>query len=114
MNRGIVVEFKRFGSRKKLCKPGLGVGSVATQFSEGRTIFYLITKAKSSEKPTLQSFTDAIDALAVESVKLKIDKLSIPNLGCSLDKLEWTEVRSIIITKSPPLSIQIRACHLVL
>ncbi len=107
MNRGIVVEFKHFGSRRELRKPGLGVGSVATQFSEGCTIFYLITKAKSSDKPTLQSFTDAVDALAVECVKLKIDKLAIPHLGYGLDELERIEVSLHHYYKIFPLSIKL-------
>lgn len=119
MGKGIAVEFKkRFSSVTALKLQQKKVGEVATlkltanqqrTFAtqskvpepEGgfkdRHIFYMITKPKYFHKPTMDAFTRSLLALKEAALADNVGVLSMPRIGCGLDKLEWKVVKQLIL-----------------
>lgn len=55
MGKGIAIEFKkRFGGVDELKRQKAGVGGLAVLLRDNRPIYYLVTKEKYWNKPTLQ------------------------------------------------------------
>ena len=98
MGAGIALQFRRkFGNisnlkRQKGCVRYLreisGTGS--------RYIFYLITKERFFHKPMYDSLEKTLIELHTICKRLDISSISIPKLGCGLDKLEWKKVKYMI------------------
>lgn len=61
-----------------------------------RCIFYLVTKAISSGKPTYESLRKSLEELHINCQKFGVKKLAIPRIGCGLDKLDWDKVKNFI------------------
>lgn len=99
MGAGIAREFRsRFGQveglKRQVTKfPGL---AILHDKIKNRFIYYLVTKERYFHKPTYESLTSSLGLLKQHMVENKILKLSIPCLGCGLDKLEWSRVQGII------------------
>lgn len=88
MGKGVAVEFKnRFGCVQELLSQKKGVGGVAILSIDGKKIFYLVTKEKYYLKPTYESLTNCLKELAEECIQLDIKKISMPKIGCGLDKI---------------------------
>ncbi|KAK3598478.1 hypothetical protein CHS0354_039566 [Potamilus streckersoni] len=97
MGKGIAVAFKeKFGKVDYLKSQGKKVGEVAYLIKDGRYIYYLITKEKANDKPTYEDFKKSLQHLKKHCVFAKVAHLSMPRLGCGLDKLEWSKVEQII------------------
>ncbi|XP_048514296.1 ADP-ribose glycohydrolase OARD1-like [Athalia rosae] len=56
----------------------------------GRTIYNLVTKSN------YKSLCDALTTLKKVILRDRIKTLSIPKLGCGLDKLQWYRVKQMI------------------
>lgn len=110
MGKGIAVEFKkRFGRVEELKKqnsivPYLQVGD--------RYIFYLVTKEKYYGKPTYDTLYSSLLELKKLLLQLNITNLSIPKIGCGLDRLDWKKVKSILIEIFSNTNISITVYHL--
>lgn len=61
-----------------------------------KNIFNLVTKEFYWNKPTYRTLTVALMDLESQIKDLNIKELHMPKIGCGLDKLEWTKVKSII------------------
>lgn len=97
MGAGIAVGFKqRFGRLKELAAQNPRVGSCLVLEDGKRCIFYLVTKERYFGKPTLATLRAALKSLAIELEKRGIANLSIPRLGCGLDRLAWADVAALI------------------
>ena len=72
------------------------VGKVAYLESNGRYIFYLVTKPLSTGKPTFDSFKSAVDDLKLKCQELNVKKLAMPKIGCGLDRLNWFDVKQYL------------------
>lgn len=99
MGKGIAVRFSElFGGKDELKKQSLKIGDVAWLFFNGRYkfIYYLITKEKYWHKPTYSSLRQCLINLNKLCLQHNIKEISIPKLGCGLDKLEWDKVKKII------------------
>ena len=57
-----------------------------------RYIFYLITKEKYWQKPSLNSLVNSLKHMNELMNKYKLKSVSMPKIGCGLDKLEWKDV----------------------
>lgn len=119
MSKGIAVEFKkRFSSVSALKAQNAQIGQVAfLQLSasqqatiaksfdpsavessfENRFVYYMITKQRYFHKPTMESFKTALIALRDLAVAHKVSTLSMPRIGCGLDKLEWPAVKKLLL-----------------
>ncbi|CAH2221428.1 Hypothetical predicted protein, partial [Pelobates cultripes] len=66
-----------------------------------------ITKDKASGKPTYEDFTLSLQAMKQHAVCNNVTRLSMPRIGCGLDRLEWKEVSSILQETFRDTNIQI-------
>lgn len=61
-----------------------------------RYIIHMITKEKYYDKPTYTSLKQCLKKLYTNLKELGINRVSIPRIGCGLDRLEWSKVKPII------------------
>lgn len=66
------------------------------QQSEQRFIYYLITKAKATEKPTYDDLRNSLIDMKKHCVENGVQTLAMPQLGCGLDRMKWDIVKKII------------------
>ena len=59
-------------------------------------IYNLVTKSKFFEKPTLDNLKISLEEMRGHALLNNITKISMPNIGCGLDKLQWTDVLKLI------------------
>ena len=119
MGKGIAVEFKkRFSSVNALKGQKKKVGEVATLHLtskiqaiysaashtpepesgfQDRFVFYMITKPRYFHKPTWEAFCASLVALREAAIQNKVGVISMPRIGCGLDKLEWKAVKQLLI-----------------
>lgn len=62
----------------------------------GRFIYYLITKERFSNKPTYNTLRSSLEAMKAHCQKNKVVSLSMPRIGCGLDRLDWLKVSELI------------------
>ena len=94
MNAGVARPIKhRFGGVRELLMQRKEVGEVAYLPREGRLIFYLVTKPRFFDRPTLSTLRLCLQELVVLCGRFRLKRLSVSRLGCGLDRLHWHEVR---------------------
>lgn len=94
---GIAVAFKDRYGVEKVKEQGKVVGECAvTHERDGRTIFHLITKAKSSDLPTYENFKKSLICMRNWCLRHSVKTVSVPRLGCGLDQLEFQKVLEIL------------------
>ncbi len=79
--------------RQQNKKPG---ECAVTHEEDGRTIFHLITKRKCTDLPTYEDFTNSLKHMRDWCVKQRVKSVSVPRLGCGLDKLDFQRVQNIL------------------
>jgi len=95
---GIAGKFKEeFKGVGELLDQNVTVGGCAHLQRNNRYIFYLVTKEVSNGKPTYDTLRASLRTMKLKCLKLGVKKLAIPRIGCGLDKLDWSRVRSSII-----------------
>ena len=72
------------------------IGQVTVLEKEQRFIYYLITKAKATERPTYDNLKASLEDMKKHCVVHGIQTLAMPQLGCGHDRLVWKEVKTII------------------
>jgi len=111
MSKGIAVEFKqRFGHVLDLKAQAKQVGEVAVLPDADRgAIFYLVTKYRYFDKPTLATLKQSLEALRQECLARNIQRLTMPRIGCGLDRLSWNDVRSLLtnVFANVPLTLTV-------
>ena len=100
MGRGIANDFcKKFLTLKSYCRywsKDKDVGDVIV-FKQGDIyVFNLITKYRHHHKPTYGSLVKSLHSMKLAAKENNITAISIPKVGCGLDKLDWDNVRAII------------------
>lgn len=73
-------------------------------------VFNLITKAKSSGKPTLKSLQKSLDIMKDIVIANNIKHLAMPKIGCGLDRLNWDDVSEYIQEIFKDVDIEILVC----
>ncbi|XP_054270311.1 uncharacterized protein LOC128991447 [Macrosteles quadrilineatus] len=86
-------EFKRVG---ELLDQKVSVGGCAHLDVDGRLIFYLVTKEFSNSKPQYEDLHRSLIALKEKCLQFKVKKLAMPLIGCGLDRLDWSRVKTDI------------------
>ncbi|XP_043088727.1 uncharacterized protein LOC122334907 [Puntigrus tetrazona] len=93
---GIAKQFEeRYGTYKvriKNKKPG----ECAVTKEEDRTVFHLITKQVATELPTYDNFRKSLTYMRDWCITNNIKSVSVPRLGCGLDKLKFEKVLQIL------------------
>lgn len=112
MGAGIAVEFnKQFHLKQTLLTYGEILNNFPATILHNR-VFNLITKARSSGKPTYVSINETINQMRELCEQNKVEYLAIPKIGCGLDKLSWPLVRTMIDSAFENTNIEILVCHL--
>lgn len=97
MGAGIAVLFKKkFGGVQELLNQQKKPGEVAVLKRDGRYVYYLITKKRASHKPTYENLQKSLEATKCHCLKNGVTDLSMPRIGCGLDRLQWENVSAII------------------
>jgi O-acetyl-ADP-ribose deacetylase (regulator of RNase III) len=105
MSAGIALTFlKTFGGKEELKEQNVDIGEVAYLHKNGRYIYYLVTKENYWGKPTYESIRKSLKNLFSLCLTHNVTSLSIPRLGCGLDKLQWSKVKQIIIEEWPDIN----------
>lgn len=97
MGKGIAVLFKnKFGGISELKQQNQKTGGCAILKRDSRYIYYLVTKDKYFLKPTYETLQQSLETMKVHCIQKEVSKLSMPKIGCGLDKLHWNKVKDII------------------
>jgi O-acetyl-ADP-ribose deacetylase (regulator of RNase III) len=98
MGKGIALLFKkRFGGVDELRAQRKHTGDVAVlQPSPGRFVYYLVTKPRYMDKPTLEDLTSSLMAMRAHCTQNNVKHVAMPRIGCGLDRLDWTKVKPLI------------------
>ncbi|KAL4156031.1 hypothetical protein QTP88_000066 [Uroleucon formosanum] len=97
MSQGIALEFRRkFGQIENLTNQNKEVTEIASIQHNDQNILYIITKNHHQEKPTYETFYQAIKNLRTFCEENQIEKLALPKIGSGHDQLNWDQVRTIL------------------
>ena len=72
-----------------------------------RHIFYLVTKQKYFQKPTMKALQSSLEAMRKLCEENQIRRLAMPRIGCGLDRLSWEKVAPMIKKTFNGLNIEI-------
>ena len=63
---------------------------------ERRYVYHLVTKQRYFEKPTYESVKTSLQQMRIHAEWSGVKRISLPRIGCGLDELNWSEIRSLI------------------
>ena len=71
---------------------------VFAQWIEGerRYVYHLVTKQRYFEKPTYESVKTSLQQMRTHAEWSGVHRISLPKIGCGLDQLNWSEIKSLI------------------
>lgn len=78
---------------------------------QAKKVFCLVTKKMHYEKPTYEDLKCSLQLLREQTDEQYIKYLAMPRIGCGLDKLEWSKVKSIITNVFADSDINILVCY---
>ncbi|XP_016404680.1 O-acetyl-ADP-ribose deacetylase 1-like [Sinocyclocheilus rhinocerous] len=97
MGAGIAVQFKKtFGGVDELLAQKKQPGQCAALRISDRFVYYLVTKKKYNQKPTYDNLRKGLVSMREHCLANGVNSISMPRIGCGLDKLKWENVSSII------------------
>ncbi|XP_035237345.1 ADP-ribose glycohydrolase OARD1 isoform X2 [Anguilla anguilla] len=97
MGAGIATIFKKkFAGVAELKAQQKTPGDCAVLRRGERWVYYLITKKKASQKPTYDSLRQSLEAMKRHCLENSVTRLSMPRIGCGLDRLKWENVSLMI------------------
>jgi hypothetical protein len=99
MSKGIALTFRnKFGRVDELIKQDKSIGSAPFLIYNSKLIYYLVTKEKYWMKPSIETLELCLVNMRNHMLVNNINHISIPKLGCGLDRLKWCEVKDTITT----------------
>ncbi|XP_021365160.1 O-acetyl-ADP-ribose deacetylase 1-like isoform X2 [Mizuhopecten yessoensis] len=97
MGKGIAVLFKKkFGRVDELKAMKRKTGELAVLRVGKRFVYNLITKPKANDKPTYDTLRASLKEMKKHCVRYNVTSVSMPCIGCGLDRLNWEEVSTMI------------------
>lgn len=97
MGKGIACRFKAlFGGVDELKTQDVKKGGCGFLKRENRYVFYLVTKDRYWHKPTYDTLLQSLFAMREHCRTHNITQLSMPRIGCGLDRLRWEQVLELI------------------
>ncbi|KAM9785758.1 ADP-ribose glycohydrolase OARD1 [Neosynchiropus ocellatus] len=110
MGAGIAVVFKnKFRGVEELKMQKKLMGQCAVLSRGGRFIYYLVTKKRYNQKPTYESLRRSLEDMKSHCVTNGVTRISMPRIGCGLDRLKWETVEEILeeIFRNTDISITV-------
>ena len=65
--------------------------------TNGGRVLNLVTKNRYFEKPTLATVEQALMHMRMVCEEMGVYKIAMPRIGCGLDRLNWQDVKDIIV-----------------
>ena len=98
MHRGIARQFsEKFGNIPYIkTQASAGTSMAVIRLQNGSFIYYLITKEKYFQKPTLSSLERSLEGMRSHAKSHGVSHICIPEIGAGLDKLSWKDVENTI------------------
>ena len=93
MSAGIARSFKR---KFPYIFPDNTNTPLFVQQVDNRFIYHLVMKKRFFQKPTYDSLRKSLEAMTNHANKHKVTQISMPKVGCGLDRLEWHKVECLI------------------
>lgn len=75
-------------------------------------VFNLVTKERYYHKPTLNSLEVSLNEMKDYAVEMGVKKIAMPQIGCGLDRLNWSDVSVLIEEVFGDTDIEILVCVL--
>ncbi|KAL9645753.1 hypothetical protein ABK040_003485 [Willaertia magna] len=98
MSKGIALLFKnKFKKVNELKDQNCKTGGMCFLKEENRFIYYLVTKQRYFYKPTYETLENSLKCMKEHILQNNVKKLSMPLIGCGLDKLQWNNVKEILV-----------------
>lgn len=98
MGKGIAKIFKKeFGHEGLLREQDKNVGEVAVLKHKDRFVYYLITKVKYFFRPTNDALEASLKSMKEHCIAHNVKSVSMPRIGCGLDRLDWSDIEGILI-----------------
>lgn len=118
LGAGIARQFQsRFGTRDELkerCHDYKFIDGdcLGTGTRDTRAVFNLVTKAHFWEKPTYKSLEEALITMRFIAYISGYNKIAMPKIGCGLDGLKWSKVKTIIHRVFETSDVDILICYI--
>lgn len=100
LGAGIAKIFAQMGVKNQLCeqfpKKWQNRGYCLIIKVDNIVVGNLVTKERYFHKPTIESVEQALDDFREQMIKLGLNKIAMPKIGCGLDKLKWEDVKEVI------------------
>ena len=97
LGKGIAKIFReKFGRIKEIEDCKATVGGLAVLRDKSRFIYNLVTKEKYYGKPSYETLRQSLEKMKEHVVKNKVTEICMPKIGCGLDGLNWSAVRTLI------------------
>jgi len=97
LGKGIAKLFReKFNRIEEIRDCKANVGEVAVLKDRSRYIYNLVTKEKYHGKPTYESLRRSLQCMKEHAVKNGVLDICMPKIGCGLDGLDWSAVRTLI------------------
>jgi len=75
-------------------------------------VYNLVTKPKFWNKPTLGTLREALLSMRRNAETDGVKKIAMPKIGCGLDRLNWEDVKKIIMEIFDDMDVEILVCYL--
>ena len=72
-----------------------------------RFVYHLITKVRYFHKPTYEALRLSLEAMKNHAESKNVLRISMPQIGCGLEKLDWNKVETLIQDVFRPTNIEI-------
>ena len=97
MGKGIAVLFKKkFAGVDELKAQDVKPGGVAVLQRDGRFVYYLVTKKKAHDLPTLETLHRSLVRMREHCRENRVGHVCMPMIACGLDRLQWRDVKRML------------------
>ena len=97
----------QFGRVNELKAQFPQVGNIVVLAEPQRFIYNLVTKPEYKDKPSYDALGQSLAQMKAHALLTKQQKISMPRLGCGLDKLDWNHVSRMIMQTFQDTNIHI-------
>lgn len=88
-----------------------GCGYCLITETDGIIVGNLVTKERYFHKPTLETLRQALEHFRTQVLEMKLTRISMPRIGCGLDRLAREDVREVIqeVFKETDIELMVRS-----